>query len=157
LPVFISYFRANEVLAKAFADLLKANSIQVYLDVHDDAIKSAENVTTAITKGLKECTHMLAVVSATTHLSWWVPFEIGFATSLDRRITTYAMANIALPDYLKTWPVVTDVPGLQKFIARYKQDSLALERRGDLLEAQRSGIRDAASFHRALKADLGQI
>ena len=55
----------------------------------------------------KICTHIIAVVSRETALSWWVPFEIGEATALERRISTYQTGYAQLPEYLAKWPIMT--------------------------------------------------
>ena len=46
----------------------------------------------------------MALVSSTTAESWWVPFEIGVATDKERRITSFALAAVKLPDFLTVWP-----------------------------------------------------
>jgi len=156
MSVFISYFRADEQAASAVNSTLKQNNVVTYLDLLDDDLKKAENVTSAILKGLEDCTHLLAIVSRNTQVSWWVPFEIGVATRAQRRISTYALSRILLPDYLKHWPVLYDDTGLLAFIKRYLQDSSTLEKKGRVYEARASAIQSAATFHRLLKTDLGQ-
>lgn len=158
VPVFISYHRPDEARARTISSYLRdAHGIETYLDVLDPSIQGPQGVTAHILDGLHRCTHLLAVISGTTATSWWVPFEIGVATERDRRIASYQIAAVTLPDYLRVWPVIIDQSGLALFARRYLQDRVVLEEKHlSLSERQRAPIQTAADFHRQLKADLGQ-
>jgi hypothetical protein len=156
MPVFISYHRPDEQRAKNIHLLLRASSVEAYLDVLDPQLQGHEGVTKRIVDALERCTHLLAMISNTTVASWWVPFEVGVATEKTRRITSYDVSTVALPEFLKIWPVITNSEGLNRFIRRYKEDSSVLKKSYKMSEAARSSVQTASDFHRLLKSDLGQ-
>lgn len=159
MPVFISYYRPDDLKARRIYLQLTEQEVPAYLDELDPELQGAENVTETIIKRLASCTHLLAVISTETVRSWWVPFEIGVATRADDRIASYnttGEARSSLPDYLRVWPVLVTSSDLDAFARRYKQDRLPLERSMRLAEAQRAAIRSSSEFHRALKLDIGQ-
>lgn len=156
MPVFISYHRPDELRARNIHLYLRAEGVPAYLDVLDPELQGSEAVTKRILDALRRCTHLLALISNTTVNSWWVPFEIGVATDSDRRISSYDIARVSLPEYLRIWPVLRDEDDLAKYARRYKQDSLPLQKAGKTLEARAAYVQSAEQFHRVLKTDLGQ-
>ena len=102
MTVFISHRQADSDLARIIADYLHKRGIPYYLDVLDSNIISSD-ITTKMIQMLNKCTHLLAVLSHNTEGSWWVPFEIGGATLINRRIASYSYDRIQLPDYLQQW------------------------------------------------------
>lgn len=156
MTVFISYQRIDEAKARSIRDQLSAFAINSYLDVMDPALRSAESVTKRILEALESCTHLMAVLSQTTRLSWWVPFEIGVATRSERRITSYRRDTSELPEFLKIWPVMDYDSQLADFARRYFEDSAHTEKSYRFSESYSKPIRSAGAFHAALKRDLGQ-
>ncbi len=153
MPVFISYHRPDQWKAEQVRQRLSLQGIQTYLDVMD-ANLDPNMVTVAIARGLTACTHLLALISGTTVASWWVPWEIGFATRGERRITSYQMSQVVLPEYLRMWPVLTSDADLDLFALYYKQDRVVLQESKRFDEAERATIRTPDQFHRELKASL---
>lgn len=156
MPVFISHRRADTATAINVDNRLKKHGIRTCLDVLDPALQNAQNVTQQILAGLKPCTHLLAIVSGETVGSWWVPFEIGVATNADKRIASFCVSVVRLPDYLQVWPVLTRDDQLDIFAEHYLNDRWILETAHKMTEAQTTQIQTAADFHRLLKRDLGQ-
>ena len=155
MPVFISY-RHND-LEKAFAisRRLQNEGVTVYLDKLDQESQTTSDITALITKRIMQCTHLLAIASQTTVRSWWVPFEIGEATIVDRRIATFQIGQTDLPDYLRKWPVMNREAHLDLFIKAYKaeRDGGTVRR---LHEALGSSTRapTADRFHKELKQSI---
>lgn len=156
MPVFISYHRPDELRAMRIQLYLAQQGVQAYLDVLDPELQGSEGVTQRILDALRRCTHLLALISNTTVNSWWVPFEIGVATDSDRRITSYDIAGIPLPEFLTIWPVLRNEDDLAKYVRRYKQDRVILEKAYKSSEARATAVQSAADFHRYLKSDLSQ-
>ncbi len=156
MPVFISYHRPDESRAKNIHLLLRTSGVEAYIDVLDPALQGNEGVTKRIVDALGNCTHLLALISNTTVASWWVPFEVGVATEKTRRITSYDISTVALPDFLKIWPVIINDDGLRRFVRRYQEDSVVLKKSYKMSEAARTSVQTASDFHRLLKSDLGQ-
>ena len=156
MTVFISHRQADSDLARIIADYLHKRGIPYYLDVLDSNIISSD-ITTKMIQMLNKCTHLLAVLSHNTEGSWWVPFEIGGATKINRRIASYSYDRIQLPDYLQQWPNMYSLPHLDAFIMAYKadQETASLESYTGRLDSDLGLSRIGAyQFHNNLKAAL---
>ncbi|WPN30657.1 toll/interleukin-1 receptor domain-containing protein [Pseudomonas sp. P5_109] len=123
MSVFISYRHMDRAYAvKINARLIQAN-IKTYLDVLDAESQTTDDITGVITRNISECTHLLAVVSEKTALSWWVPFEIGEATITNRRICSFKTGPTELPLYLDKWPKLTNDRDIEFFIDAYRNEA----------------------------------
>lgn len=138
MPVFISYRAKDREVALQIAKKFREHGIEFYLDVIDEeSINSTSNITEVITKNIKRCTHLIAIISPNTKGSWWVPFEIGEASIINRRICSFAyntsgypltksnmyLYKSFLPEYLHKWPILLNAKDVDNFILQYKQDN----------------------------------
>ncbi|ENZ1200869.1 toll/interleukin-1 receptor domain-containing protein [Acinetobacter baumannii] len=172
MPVFISYRQKDRQVAFAISEKFRANNIKYYLDVVDEESLTTDDITSVITKNIQRCTHLIAVISANTKGSWWVPFEIGEATIISRRICSYAYKTEGapllrstidiyksfLPEYLHKWPILVNERDIDAFIRQYKSDkeeSITLESLGSISSRLESlSAYGADQFHKNLKASL---
>lgn len=153
MPVFLSHKREDKQKALDIARYLKIHEIDSYVDVLDPALQSTDDITKKLIERIGECTHLMAVVSNYTDKSWWVPFEIGIGTEKDRRITSYQLTSVQLPEFLKKWPILKNTRDLDAFVRLYKQDGVfAIE---DSTSSSFPTM-TADSFHRQLKTSIGQ-
>ncbi len=157
MPVFISYQHKDRDAALGVAAVMHQYGIKTYLDVLDPQSQTTDQITDVITTRMKDCSHLIAVVSENTEGSWWVPFEIGEATIIDNRIATFQVGYVTLPEYLKKWPKMTTMEHLKLFAIAYKADyPLAFNRKlGG--ESVSTSSRSSEQFHYNLKRNLGQI
>ena len=159
MPVFISYRHMDRAHAVNINTRLMQANIKTYLDVLDAESQTTDDITGVITRNISECTHLLAVVSEKTALSWWVPFEIGEATITNRRICSFKTGPAELPLYLDKWPKLTSDKDIDFFIEAYRNESI-LKRSMSLesmtgSESTRSVNRtDADRFHTDLKSRI---
>ena len=153
MPVFLSHKREDTVLTLSVARYLQSKQVKCYVDAFDLSLQTTDDITKHLMSRVRACSHLMAVVSSYTMSSWWVPFEIGVATELDRRITTYKLSAVNLPDFLSKWPVLSSQADLDKFIAMYQNDSTI-----EVYESRsiKASIKSASVFHAALKSTLGQ-
>ena len=151
MPVFLSHKREDKDNALRMAAHLKSHGIVCYVDVLDPTLKTTEDITNTIMERVKQCTHLMALVSNFTERSWWVPFEIGVATETDRRISSFQTGTSPLPEFLTKWPVLKTMSDLDTFIRFYKRDTSVSITEGKVAHAS---IRSASQFHRELKASL---
>ena len=156
MPVFISYRHMDRAHAMQINSRLMQANIKTYLDVLDPESQTTDDITEVITRNISECTHLLAVVSERTALSWWVPFEIGEATISNRRICSFRTGPTELPLYLDKWPKLSSAKDLDFFSEAYKTE-VNLKRSASLesitgSESTRSYNKtNAARFHTDLK------
>ena len=154
MPVFISYRHMDRAYAMNINSRLIRANIKTYLDVLDLESQTTDDITGVITRNITECTHLLAVVSEKTALSWWVPFEIGEATISNRRICSFRTGPAELPLYLDKWPKLSTESDLDFFIDAYREEvsnkrSMSLESISESVKG--SYKRDADMFHEQLK------
>ena len=153
MPVFISHRHTDSNKAANISRQLQIAGIQNYLDVLDPDAQKVDDITSHITEKMKICTHIIAVVSRETALSWWVLFEIGEATALERRISTYQTGYAQLPEYLAKWPIMTTDFHLNMFIQEYRNESanIAILRKSEQIFESARGNKTAKNFHDTLK------
>ena len=151
MPVFLSHKKEDKKDALQLAAYLKTNGIACYVDVLDPSLSTTTDITSTIRKRVRQCTHLMALISNITERSWWVPFEIGVATEIDRRISSFQTGSSPLPEYLETWPILRTRSDLDAFVLLYRRDTSTsiTERRGS-----HATIRSADQFHRELKSML---
>lgn len=168
MPVFISHRTIDGDAAKEIYHRLQDHhGIECFIDDYLPDT-TPDKFTETITAGLDNCTHLIAVVTENTWESWWVPFEIGYATHCDRAITSYTTLTLeSLPEYLWDWPVIGDNGGIDRFAKLYLaeepllQDFL-LESKGATKKSAFENFSDRGCsfspdrFHQKLKASLGQ-
>src|SRR6478735_12264138 len=125
MKIFISHQKLDGALAGQIASRLKVvHQIDVYLDLIDPAVsKTGDKLGEHLREQLGKCDQLLAVVSAKTKESWWVPWEIGISTEKDQPIATYAGDNTLLPEYLRKWPYLKNDSDLDAYAAASKQAS----------------------------------
>jgi hypothetical protein len=147
MPVFISHKREDTEKSLRIAQYLKKRNIVVYLDALDPVLQTTDDITASLMDCINRSTHLLTIVSSYTSSSWWVPFEIGVATQSNRRITTFELERVELPDFLSKWPVLKSGDDLEDFADLYKVDApTKFETRASVGTAV-----DANRFHGALK------
>ncbi|MFJ7315344.1 toll/interleukin-1 receptor domain-containing protein [Pseudomonas sp. NPDC098747] len=154
MPVFISYRHMDRAHAIAINSRLIQANIKTYLDVLDPESQTTDDITGVITRNITECTHLLAVVSEKTALSWWVPFEIGEATISNRRICSFKTGPAELPLYLDKWPKLSTDSDLNFFIDAYREE--VSSKRSMTLDSSNESVkgtykRNAEVFHDQLK------
>lgn len=159
MPVFISYRHMDRAYAIHINTRLMQANIKTYFDVLDAESQTTDDITGVITRNINECTHLLAVVSERTALSWWVPFEIGEATITNRRICSFKTGPTALPLYLEKWPKLTNDRDIEFFIDAYRNEatlkrSMSLESVNGSEAVQSVNRTNADRFHTDLKSRI---
>lgn len=155
--VFISHKQEDAKIAGEIAAYVKIKGLDVYLDVIDTQLgRDGPDLADYIRKRLDECTQLLAVLSANTRVSWWVPWEIGVATEKERFLASYVADNATVPEFLQKWPYLRTRQDLDRYVEESKRAELLVESRirsGYSTTARATGFR---SFHTSLKSALHQ-
>lgn len=107
--VFISHKKDDEAAAIAIGSYLTDTvGVNIYLDTQDCILQEAvstENdrkIVESIQAGLICSTHLLCLISDKTQLSWWVPYEIGFADNENLNIAILKLKDVEdIPSFLK--------------------------------------------------------
>jgi len=155
--VFVSHKVEDSHAATAVASRLKANEVDVYLDSFDPDAKDGPDLADYLRETMRRCHGLMAVVSAETIRSWWVPWEIGVASERDMPMATFSHDNSDIPTYLRKWPYLTQLNQIDQY-ARTAQKMMR-QRRTLIEKREAFGSAEAISgraFNRTLKANLGQ-
>lgn len=156
--MFISHQRHDSVLAATVAARLRtAHAIDCYVDVIDPYCGGeVETLADHIREEMAKCTQLLAIVSASTSSSQWVPWEIGVATEKSFPLATYSGANHIPPEFLRKWPYLRSEADLDEYARISKRTARSLiekQLRYDTSYARRSSTKD---FYTELRASLRQ-
>ncbi|MCD5401358.1 toll/interleukin-1 receptor domain-containing protein [candidate division NPL-UPA2 bacterium] len=159
IKVFISHKKEDSSNAAQIARYLEIHDeVSCYVDVLDSTLFSygGDDLGEYFRDKLGECTHLMAVVSENTKLSWWVPFEIGIASEKQYPISTFAIQYTDLPQYLKKWPYLRNETDLDKYIrvALTTRPHILVEGLEKIAASRRGSY--TRLFHENLKKALGQ-
>ena len=138
LDTFISHKGNDTWLAEMVGDTLHGERVTAYLDKWDPEVDGdSPGLEIHIREVIRETPSIVAVVTANTPLSWWVPFEIGVARETNSQIATFLWINewstetVLLPSYLRKWPILASWQELRVWaqgFARSRSDSIKLRR-----------------------------
>ncbi len=127
--VFISHKKEDEQAAIDIGKfLMEIVGVNIYLDILDEPLQTAtqiENdrlIVDSIKKGLECSTHLLCLISDKTHLSWWVPYEIGIADNNNLSIASLKLKTVTdIPSFLKIHPAFYNIDEFVRNAISYKQ------------------------------------
>ena len=118
MKVFISHKDVDSITAQQIGQVLLRHRIPYYLDILNNSSElDGKRLTNNIRLELNKCSHMITVLSESTKLSWWVPFEIGMAAQKDVPVVNFLLEGISLPGYLEYWPRLRRLSEVDKFIS----------------------------------------
>ncbi len=123
--VFISYKKEDQEAAKNIGTYLTdIVGVNIYLDTEDCILKEAvseendQKIVKSIHKGLSSSTHMICLVSDKTKLSWWVPYEIGYADKQNINVAVLKLKNVNdIPSYVKIKKVLVNIEDFLVYVS----------------------------------------
>ena len=123
--VFISHKKEDEAAAIAIGTYLTdVVGVNIYLDTQDILLKEAvstendQKIVESIQTGLACSTHLLCLISDKTKLSWWVPYEIGFADKQKIDIAALKLKDIDdIPSYIKIRKTLFNMEDFLRYIS----------------------------------------
>lgn len=136
--IFLSHKGNDKQAVKEIGEYIKNAGINIYLDVEDAGLQNAVKmgldveIVKYIELGLKNSTHLMAVVSDVTKNSWWVPYEIGYAKKNKNELSTLKLKDVTdLPSFLKITEIIADIYDLNSYL---KKVNNRLYERSDMLK-----------------------
>ena len=121
--VFLSLKSEDKETAIRIGNYILEAGIDIYLDKNDAGLQGAvkngddENIVKYIEKGIQASTHMMCIISQATQISWWVPYEIGFAKKSGKAISSLKLKGISnLPSYLKIVRQLNNIKMLNQYL-----------------------------------------
>ena len=107
---FISHQSNDKDAAERLAVSLSSRGYPCYLDTFDPNVDGdSPELESYLRRVIALCNNLMAMVSRTTRISWWVPLEIGVALEKEKHIATYLLTAEDLPSYLWQWPMLRRV------------------------------------------------
>lgn len=157
MKVFISHQRADSAKATEIARRLRVrHDMETYLDVIDTHLNmDGEDLGDYIREQMSGCTHLLAVISYSTKLSQWVPWEIGVATEKDLPLATYADAVTSVPEFIQSWPILRTLENVDDYAkASRSARRVYTAKRAAMITETASNHSATKEFYRSLRANL---
>src|SRR3954451_11474193 len=100
--IFISYSHIDLDLVAEVARLLEELGVEYFLDKKD--VDWGADIPTAVGGSLAECSSILVIISPASLKSHWVPYEVGLATAMKKRILPFLVhPSLDLPGYLQNY------------------------------------------------------
>jgi len=120
--VFISYSWEDSNVVNALAKALDHVRVPYFLDKKD--IEWGDELPSKISDGLADSSYLLVVLSPASLKSQWVPYEIGQAIALRKRVLPFLThPSIEIPSFLRQFRFETDIENVASFFARQNQSS----------------------------------
>ena len=124
--VFISHKKEDQDAAIAIGSYLTDTvGVNIYLDTQDCVLEeavSSENdqlIVESIKRGLACSSDLLCLISDKTKLSWWVPYEIGFADKQNITIAVLKLKDVEdIPSYLKIKKTLLNMEDFLQYISQ---------------------------------------
>jgi hypothetical protein len=112
--VFISYSSVDREQVQGLAKALDEVPIPYFLDQKE--IQWGDDINDKIGRGLAECFALIVVLSPASVKSQWVPFEIGQAVGLDKRVLPFLThPSVEIPAFLQKFHYETSIEGVTSF------------------------------------------
>lgn len=122
--VFLSHRTKDDDLADIVAKCIQREGLTVFLDSeHLNPTQDGPEMGDAIKSCVGRSFALMALLTDNTKESWWVPFEIGIATTMEKYLSTYTkyMQGADKPSYLEKWPQVSSHSQLHEWCNYIKQ------------------------------------
>lgn len=114
--VFISYSAVDQGIASDISDVLKDIDIPHFFDKKD--INWGQDVARAVGSGVRNCSHLLVVLSPASLKSSWVAYEIGQAAALGKVILPYLThPSLDIPDFIRGYHYKSSLSDLRQYLA----------------------------------------
>ncbi len=158
MKVFISYSSIDRKQANELAALLSDIDVQYFFDQKD--ITWGSDFSSDITGSISDCSALIVILSPASLKSQWVPFEVGYATALGKRILPYIThPSLDIPSYLQRLHHISDLEDIRSYFLsllesqEYKQTAEALYRKGESLYNLSKYFDALKAFDKALEVD----
>lgn len=153
--VFLSHRTKDDDLADIVAKCIQREGLTVFLDSEhlnpsQDGPEMGDTIKSCVGRSLS----LVALLTDNTKESWWVPFEIGIATTMEKFLSTYTkyMLEANRPSYLEKWPQVSTHSQLHDWCSYLKQvkDTASPYLSGNILKSANVSSADYTSIMKSM-------
>lgn len=139
--VFISYSHTDAGFVEKIAGILSDLNIQYFRGIKN--INWGEAIPSRVNEELRKSIAILVVISPGSLRSQWVPYEIGQASALGKRVLPFLThPSIEAPLYIRHLNFVTSLEEVRSFFANFNSDlvNLASDANEELTETVVQGL-----------------
>ncbi|OLE52642.1 MAG: hypothetical protein AUG51_16860 [Acidobacteria bacterium 13_1_20CM_3_53_8] len=134
--VFISYSSVDQELAIHIGNILEKNNVTYFLDSKD--IGWGQNITEQVASGLKNCTHLIVIISPASLKSSWVAYEIGQAAALRKVILPYLIhPSLDVPTFIQQYHYKLKLKELEAY---FKHSSISSEELKEVFDSLKTHL-----------------
>lgn len=114
--VFISYSHVDFEDAEAIAQVLSEQQVDFFRDVKD--IEWGDAISSEVRAALEEAAAVLVILSPASLKSYWVHYEIGYASALRKRVLPYLThPSLDTPGYIRDLKYFTTIEQIHECFA----------------------------------------
>ncbi len=123
--IFLSHRSLDKEMVRTIADYIAEQGIDYYLDEEDPALQEADKneddqaTVDCIKEGIGLSSHILCVLSYNTVSSWWVPFEVGYADCLKKKVASLKIKDLSdkeIPAFLRIYECLAGIKEFNKYL-----------------------------------------
>ncbi|MDD0974287.1 molecular chaperone Tir [Pseudomonas fontis] len=155
MSVFICYRHTERLYAFILNERLKLEGIDTCLEMFDaESHQTTDDVCGIFQRNIVDCTHLVMVLGSHVPDAWWLPFGLGAATLLNRRVTLYQGGDLPA-DYLQRWPTLSNREHIDLFVRAYHDEQTFCRAIvADEQDGRQNNRANAEFFHIDLKAKI---
>lgn len=132
--VFISYARLDRRIAKRIARKLEELHIDTFLD--EKSIEWGDDIFNEVVEGIRRSSDLIVIISPASLKSSWVPFEVGLATGINRRVLVYLThPSLDVPGYLKHLNFISDLTTVTSYYSKTSEETAEINSNLVLIDA----------------------
>jgi len=114
--VFISYSHLDSEVADRIGDALSAQGVDFFRDMKD--IDWGKSINSEVRLGIVQAPALLVILSPASLKSAWVPYEVGYACALGKRILPFLThPSLDVPDYIRDLKYLTEIVEIEEYFS----------------------------------------
>src|SRR5882724_8937385 len=123
--VFISYSRVDATTANEITAVLTDLGVQYFRDIKN--INWGDAINSRVRDELRKCIAVLVIISPASLKSQWVPYEIGHASALGKKILPFLThPSIEAPLYIRDLNFITSIEQVKDYFSNLETTSETL-------------------------------
>lgn len=114
--VFVSYSHVDTDVADALTATLSEHDVQYFRDVKN--IEWGTSINSEVREALDDAVAILVIISPASLKSQWVPYELGYASALKKRILPFLThPSLDVPDFIREFSYYTDLEQVKQYFS----------------------------------------
>lgn len=112
--VFVSYSHIDSKIADEICQMLESESVTYFRDVKE--IEWGDSIDLEVRSALEGSSAVIVIISPASLKSYWVSYEIGYATAFRKRILPYLThPSLDVPSFINDLKYITSIEQAQEY------------------------------------------